>query len=178
MNRYFNYEVEIPPLNSWNSSLGRNSSPVGKHCSNHTKFLHLNSIHSSMYVGMCFHLYIFFTMFCVHSFFVFLFIMLIWSQTVVSQHFSKNDNRGWLTKWPPRSFANPRWHGPRLCLHRSAIVPLCFHLLQFSLMVGLLHAMAFMVFLLVGWVIWNNKPSPLPAVSTLSPPGENFRFLN
>ena len=25
-------------------------------------------------------------------------------------------------------------------------------------MVGLLHAMAFMVLLLVGWVIWNNKP--------------------
>jgi len=29
-------------------------------------------------------------------------------------------------------------------------------------MVGLLHAMAFMVLLLVGWVIWNNKPLPLP----------------
>jgi len=27
-------------------------------------------------------------------------------------------------------------------------------------MVGLLHAMAFMVLLLVGWVIWNNKPLP------------------
>jgi len=25
-------------------------------------------------------------------------------------------------------------------------------------MVGLLHAMAFMMLLLVGWVIWNNKP--------------------
>jgi len=25
-------------------------------------------------------------------------------------------------------------------------------------MVGLLHAMAFMVLLLIGWVIWNNKP--------------------
>jgi len=30
-------------------------------------------------------------------------------------------------------------------------------------MVGLLHAMAFMVLLLVGWVIWNNKPLPLPS---------------
>jgi len=29
-------------------------------------------------------------------------------------------------------------------------------LLQCSLMVGLLHAMAFMMLLLVGWVIWNN----------------------
>jgi len=29
-------------------------------------------------------------------------------------------------------------------------------------MVNLLHAMAFMVLLLVGWVIWNNKPLPLP----------------
>jgi len=35
-------------------------------------------------------------------------------------------------------------------------VPLCFHLLQCSLMVGLLHAMAFMMLLLVGWVISNN----------------------
>jgi len=28
-------------------------------------------------------------------------------------------------------------------------------------MVGLLHAMAFMMLLLVGWVIWNNKPLTL-----------------
>ena len=34
-------------------------------------------------------------------------------------------------------------------------------------MVGLLHAMAFMVLLLIGWVIWNNKPSPLPLLSSL-----------
>ena len=32
---------------------------------NHTKFLHLNLIYSSVYIGMRFHLYIFFTMFCV-----------------------------------------------------------------------------------------------------------------
>jgi len=87
--------------------------------------------------------------------------MPIRSPTVVSQHLSKSDKQGWLTKWPPRSLANPVWHGARLCLHWSAIVPLCFHLLQFSLMVGLLHAMTFMVLLLVGWVIWNNKPLPL-----------------
>ena len=64
-----------------------------------------------MYIGMRFHLYIFFTMFCVHSFFafVFFFIMLIWSPTVVSQHLSKSDKRAWLTRWPPRSFANPIW---------------------------------------------------------------------
>jgi len=30
-------------------------------------------------------------------------------------------------------------------------------------MVGLLHAMTFMVLLLVGLVIWNNKPLPLPS---------------
>ena len=46
----------------------------------------------------------------------------------------------------------------RLCLHWSTVVPLCFHLLWFSLTIGLLHAMAFMVLLLVGWIIWNNKP--------------------
>ena len=33
-------------------------------------------------------------------------------------------------------------------------------------MVGLLHAMAFMVILLIGWVIWNNKPLPLPKALT------------
>jgi len=33
--------------------------------------------------------------------------------------------------------------------------------LMFANMVGLLHAMALMVLLLVGWVIWNNKPLPL-----------------
>jgi len=31
-------------------------------------------------------------------------------------------------------------------------------------MVGLLHAMAFMVFLLVGWVIWNNKQLPFQSL--------------
>jgi len=34
-------------------------------------------------------------------------------------------------------------------LHRSAIMPLCFHLLEFSLMVGLLHAMALWCFCLL-----------------------------
>ena len=112
----------------------------------HTKILRLNSIHSSVYIGMRLHLYIFFTMFCVHSFFVFvfLFIMLIWCPTVVSQHLSKNDKRGWLTRWPPQSFANPIWHSGPLCLHWSAIVPLCFHLLKCSLIVGLL----------LQWLLW------------------------
>ena len=63
--------------------------------------------------------------------------MLIWSPTVVSQHLSKSDERDWLTRWPPRSFINPIWHSVRLYLDPSAIMPLCFHLLQFSLMVGL-----------------------------------------
>jgi len=45
-------------------------------------------------------------------------------------------------------------------------------------MIGLLHAIAFMVLLLVGWVIWINKPLPLHknwecAQSTQ----ENFSFL-
>jgi len=91
-------------------------------------------------------------------FFVFLFIMLIWCPTVVSQHLSKNDKRDWLTRWPLRSFANPIWHSPPLCLHWSTMVPLCFHLLYCSLTIGLLYAMSFMMLLLVGWVIWNNKP--------------------
>jgi len=90
--------------------------------------------------------------------------MLIWSPTVVSQRLSKSDKRGWLTGWPPQSFANPIWHSAHLYLHRSAIMPLCFHLLYFLQMVGLLHAMAFMVLLRIGWVIWNNKPLPLPLV--------------
>ena len=35
-------------------------------------------------------------------------------------------------------------------------------------MVGLLYAMAFMVLLLIGWVIWNNKPLPLYLVLSFS----------
>jgi len=55
--------------------------------------------------------------------------MPIRSPTVVSQHLSKSDKRGWFTRWPLRSFANAIWHSARLCLHWSANVPLCFHLL-------------------------------------------------
>jgi len=66
----------------------------------------------SMHIGMRFHLYIFFTMFCVHSFSVFLFIMLIWSPTVVSQHLSKSDKRGWLTRWLPRSGSSAQFALP------------------------------------------------------------------
>jgi len=66
--------------------------------------------------------------------------MSIWCPTVVSQHLSKSDKRGWLIRWPPRSLANPIWHSGPLCLHWSVIVPLCFHLLKCSLLVGLLHA--------------------------------------
>jgi len=55
--------------------------------------------------------------------------MPIRSPTVVSQHLSKSDKQGWLTRWPPQSFANPIWHSAPLCLHWSAIVSLCFHLL-------------------------------------------------
>ena len=78
-----------------------------------------------MYIGICFHLYIFFAMFCVHSFFVFVFLFIVhsWSPTVVSQHLTKSDKRGWLTRWPPRSFSKLVWHSIPLCLHWSAIVP-------------------------------------------------------
>jgi len=31
-----------------------------------------------------------------------------------SQHLSKNDKRGWLTRWPRRTFANPIWHSAPL----------------------------------------------------------------
>jgi len=55
--------------------------------------------------------------------------MPIRSPTVVSQHFSKSDKRGWLTIWRPRYFAHPIWHSARHYLHRLAIMPLCFHLL-------------------------------------------------
>jgi len=39
-----NYKVEIPPLNPWNSSMGRNSSPVGNHCYRHKTTLKSTSI--------------------------------------------------------------------------------------------------------------------------------------
>jgi len=92
--------------------------------SNHTKlkFLHLNSIHPSMYINRhALSTVHFFTMLYVHSFlffcFFFIFIMPIRSPTVVSQHLSKSDKRDWLTRWPSRSFANPIWHSAPLCLH-------------------------------------------------------------
>jgi len=70
--------------------------------------------------------------------------------TVVSQHLSKNDKQGWLTRWPPWSFANPIWHNAPLftLINYCAIV---FSFALMLLMVGLLHAMAFMMLLLVGW---------------------------
>jgi len=43
-------------------------------------------------------------------------------------------------------------------------------------MVGLLHAMAFMVLLLIGWVIWNNKPLPLPLPWGNQRKNNNHRF--
>ena len=43
-----------------------------KHIINHTKFLQLHLIHSSVYIGMLFHLYIFFT-----RFYVCLFILIV-----------------------------------------------------------------------------------------------------
>ena len=59
-----------------------------KYC-NHTKFLHLNSIDSSVYIGMRFYLYIFFTMFCIHSFF--------FHCAYLISNLSKSDKRvGWL----------------------------------------------------------------------------------
>ena len=74
--------------------------------------------------------------------------MLIWYPTAVSQHLSKNDKQGWLTRWPPhpRSVANPIWH--RQCPSLFTLIIYCaivFHLLWCSLMVGLLHVMAFMM---------------------------------
>ena len=44
------------------------------------------------------------------------------------------------------------------------LISYCAIVFSFALMVGLLHAMAFMVLLLIDWVIWNNKPLPLPFV--------------
>jgi len=41
-------------------------------------------------------------------------------------------------------------------------------------MVGLLDAMAFMVLLLIGWVIWNNKPLPSPRLGSGAQPALHF----
>jgi len=60
-------------------------------------------------------------------------------------------------------------------VHTDQLLYHCFHLLLFSLMVGLLHAMAFMVLLLVGWVI---KPLPLLKACWLRPVfAESYRLL-
>ena len=59
------------------------------------------------------------------------------------------------------SFSNPIWHSTTLCLQWSAIMPLYFHLLQCSLMVGLPSLRwLFVLLLLISWVTWNNKPLP------------------
>ena len=134
---------------------------------NHTKFLQSILIHSSMYIDMCFHLYIFFTVFVLVCF-VFL-TVLIWSPTIVFQHFSKRDKQGWLTRWPPWSFTNPIWHSTTLCLHWSAIMTLCFHLFKCLLMVGLPSVRwIFVLLLLISLILWNNKPLPLPKLIKLS----------
>ena len=73
-----------------------------KHIINHTKFVHLHSIRSSVYIGMRFHLYIFFTTLCL----CFL-TVLNWSPAVVFQHFSQSHKQGWFTRWLPCSFTNP-----------------------------------------------------------------------
>jgi len=57
--------------------------------------------------------------------FVFL-TMLIWLTTIVFQHLSNSDKRGWLTRWRLWSFTNPMWHNDNLCQNSSVILPLCF----------------------------------------------------
>jgi len=71
---------------------------------------------------MQFHLYIFFTMFYVHSFFVFvfLFILLIWCPIVVSQHLPKSDKRGWLIRW--------NWYNGFVLLELNIGHDICRHL--------------------------------------------------
>jgi len=94
-----------------------------KNILNHTEFHQLNLIHSSMYIDMLFHLYIFFTMFCVC-------LLCLFHSSVVFQHFSKTEKQGW-TRWPSWFLTNPVWHSARpapLCLHWSTIAPLHFHL--------------------------------------------------
>jgi len=98
-----------------------------KHTINHTTFFHLNLIHSSVYIGMPFHLYMFFTIFCVC-----LFSQLgLFHSNVVLQNFSITEKQGWLTRWPPWSLTNP--------IH--CVTAFSFALM-FTIMVGLLSAMA------------------------------------
>jgi len=49
--------------------------------------------------------------------FVFL-AVLISFPTAVFQYCSKSDKRGWLTRWPPWSFANPMCHSDTLSLFK------------------------------------------------------------
>jgi len=63
-----------------------------------------------------------------HALCLFVFITVpLWCPTVVLQHFSKSDKRGWLTRWPPWSFTNPILRSATLCLHQSHIMTLNFH---------------------------------------------------
>jgi len=66
-------------------------------------FLQLSLIHSSVYIGMLFHLYIFFTMFCV----CLLSYLCSFHSNIVLQHFSITEKQGWLTRWLLWSLTNP-----------------------------------------------------------------------
>ena len=77
---------------------------------------------------MRFHLYIFFTVFCVHSIFLFFSLRLFEAQLLFLNIYQKMINGvGWLDD---RHGLSPILYDTApLCLHWSTIVPLCFHLL-------------------------------------------------
>jgi len=60
------------------------------------------------------------------------------------QHLSKSDKRDWVTRWPPRSFANFVWHSARLCLYWSALCQCVFICSNFRL--WLVYCMR--------WLLW------------------------
>ena len=82
--------------------------------------------------------------------------MCIWIPTVVCQHSSKSDKQGWLTRWPPWSVL-----GDTVPLFVYTDQLLCHCVFIYSNVCSWLVYLVgwlFMALLLVGWVIWNNKP--------------------
>ena len=81
--------------------------------------------------------------------------------SVVFQHLSKSNKRGWFTIiyiWLPWSFTNPMWHSDTLCLHWSVFCPIVFSFILMLLTIGFFFAWClFVLFLFISWVIWKMK---------------------
>ena len=116
-----------------------------------------------MCIGMRFHLYIFFTMFCVNSFFVvFFFSLCLLMSNCCFSTLVKKWQAGLVDQMTATVFRQSY-----MTQRHSLFTPInyCAFVFSFALMFanGWFTACdGFMVLLLIDWVIWNSKPLPIP----------------